>query len=85
MRRQGRRRVMWRRGRNERASTIIGKSRGSGLVARGWVDVCGAYLSLNCLMMLEIFSKRCTSECTLSVACEMTRNVAFSNSTICTT
>ena len=38
-------------------------------------------LSLNCLMMFEIFSYRCWSVCSFCVACEITRNVAFSNST----
>mmetsp|Transcript_2430 Transcript_2430/g.6488 ORF Transcript_2430/g.6488 Transcript_2430/m.6488 type:complete len:260 (-) Transcript_2430:142-921(-) len=37
--------------------------------------------SLNCLMMLLIFSKRCTSACGRSAACAMTRKVARSKST----
>ena len=40
------------------------------------------YLSLNCLIMLEIFSKRCTSVWAVWVAWEMTKKVAFSKSTI---
>jgi hypothetical protein len=42
-----------------------------------------SHLSLNCLMMLEIFSKRCTSALAVCVAWEITRKVAFSNSTTC--
>merc|ERR1712072_1317775 len=38
-------------------------------------------LSLNCLIMFEIFSKRSTSLCSLRVELEMTRKVAFSNMT----
>lgn len=42
----------------------------------------GLYLSLNCLIMLEIFSKRCTSEWAACVAWAMTRKVALSKRTI---
>jgi hypothetical protein len=38
-------------------------------------------LSLNCLIMLEIFSWRCGSACLRSVASAMTRKVARSNNT----
>eukprot|EP01139_Manchomonas_bermudensis_P000125 Amastigsp_a121_538.p4 type:complete len:113 gc:universal Amastigsp_a121_538:892-554(-) len=37
--------------------------------------------SLNCLTILETFSKRWSSRCAVRVACEMTRNVARSKST----
>ena len=37
-------------------------------------------LSLNCLMMLDTFSKRCGSRCMRRSVCEITRNVARSNS-----
>lgn len=36
-------------------------------------------LSLNCLIILDIFSKRWMSCCSRAVACEITRNVAAKN------
>lgn len=38
-------------------------------------------LSLNCLMMFEIFSNLCTSPCVCKVLLAITRNDARSNST----
>ncbi len=40
--------------------------------------------SLNCLMMLEIFSKRCTSWCCFRLHWAITRTVTRSNKTTCT-